>query len=191
MKAAPQAPELLTASRVAARCAVDLKTIHNWADRGEIRHFRTPGRHLRFRRVDVVEFLGKYGYPIPAELTVGVYRVHILEEDAATVAAIESKLGKVFAVTTFQDAVDALVAIGIDVPDAIVLDVAAASFDGMRCVGRLKKLAATRDIPLVVVSAKAALGKKALEAGASAFVATADLATVGEVLAGLLGKRGA
>ena len=42
-----QAKELFTASEVAKFCQVDLKTIHNWADRGEIRHFRTPGRHLR------------------------------------------------------------------------------------------------------------------------------------------------
>jgi len=54
-----QAKELFTASEVARFCQVDLKTIHNWADRGEIRHFRTPGRHLRFRRVDVLDFLRK------------------------------------------------------------------------------------------------------------------------------------
>ncbi|HEX2675074.1 MAG TPA: helix-turn-helix domain-containing protein, partial [Polyangiales bacterium] len=59
-----QAKELFTASEVARFCQVDLKTIHNWADRGEIRHFRTPGRHLRFRRVDVLDFLRKYGYPV-------------------------------------------------------------------------------------------------------------------------------
>ena len=58
-----QPKELFTASEVARFCQVDLKTIHNWADRGEIRHFRTPGRHLRFRRVDVLDFLRKYGYP--------------------------------------------------------------------------------------------------------------------------------
>ena len=55
--------ELFTASEVARFCQVDLKTIHNWAERGEVRHFRTPGRHLRFRRVDVLDFLRKYGYP--------------------------------------------------------------------------------------------------------------------------------
>ena len=44
----PIAPELFTASEFAHFCQVDLKTIHNWADKGEIRHFRTPGRHLDF-----------------------------------------------------------------------------------------------------------------------------------------------
>ncbi|MGB5413913.1 MAG: helix-turn-helix domain-containing protein, partial [Polyangiales bacterium] len=39
--------DLFTASQIARFCPVDLKTIHNWADRGRIAHFRTPGRHLR------------------------------------------------------------------------------------------------------------------------------------------------
>jgi excisionase family DNA binding protein len=70
-----QQPELFTASDVARFCQVDLKTIHNWADKGEIRHFRTPGRHLRFRRLDVLDFLRKYGYPIPDVLRMGKPKV--------------------------------------------------------------------------------------------------------------------
>ena len=52
----------VTASQLAALCQVDLKTIHNWADRGKIEHFRTPGRHLRFHQSDVDAFLVKHGY---------------------------------------------------------------------------------------------------------------------------------
>ena len=61
--AARKSKDLFTASQIARFCQVDLKTIHNWADRGQIRHFRTPGRHLRFRRPHVLDFLRKYGYP--------------------------------------------------------------------------------------------------------------------------------
>lgn len=60
--------KLLTASDLAALCEVDLKTIHNWVDRGRIAHFRTPGRHLRFRAADVAEFLRAWGYSVPREL---------------------------------------------------------------------------------------------------------------------------
>src|SRR5262245_66014061 len=60
--------KLLTASDLAALCEVDLKTIHNWVDRGRIPHFRTPGRHLRFRAADVAEFLRTWGYSVPREL---------------------------------------------------------------------------------------------------------------------------
>jgi len=62
------AKKLFTATDVAKLCEVDLKTIHNWADKGDIPHFRTPGRHLRFGRADVAVFLRKHGYPMPTEL---------------------------------------------------------------------------------------------------------------------------
>ena len=35
--------DLFTASQIARFCQVDLKTIHNWVNRGEIKSFRTPG----------------------------------------------------------------------------------------------------------------------------------------------------
>jgi excisionase family DNA binding protein len=57
--------ELLTASQVANLCQVAIKTIHNWTNDGKIKHFRTPGRHLRFRTGDVAEFMKNVGFPIP------------------------------------------------------------------------------------------------------------------------------
>lgn len=56
---------LLTAPQVATICECDLKTIHNWVNKGEIKAFRTPGRHLRFKIEDVTKFLEKYGFGIP------------------------------------------------------------------------------------------------------------------------------
>src|SRR5204862_6295434 len=85
-KDATSQPELFTASDVARFCQVDLKTIHNWADKGEIRHVRTPGRHLRFRRLDVLDFLRKYGYPIPEVLRNGKPQVVGVDEDPQTLA---------------------------------------------------------------------------------------------------------
>src|SRR5436853_5157314 len=117
-----QAKELFTASEVAKFCQVDLKTIHNWADRGEIRHFRTPGRHLRFRRVDVLDFLRKYGYPVPEVLMQGKPRVLLLDTDAVSTANVKRALGKRFEVTSFEDPIDALVSIGSDAPDVVILD---------------------------------------------------------------------
>src|SRR6478672_3715870 len=59
---------MYTAQVLADFCEVDLKTVHHWADRGKVPHFRTDGRHLRFRRNDVVRFLRAHGYPLPDAL---------------------------------------------------------------------------------------------------------------------------
>lgn len=78
---AVETKELYVASELADMCSVDLKTIHNWVDKGHIAAFRTPGRHLRFKAADVVAFMTAFGYPIPGAL-------------AASVAAPESPKGE-------------------------------------------------------------------------------------------------
>jgi len=182
--------ELYTASEVARFCQVDLKTIHNWSERGEIRHFRTPGRHLRFRRVDVLDFLRKYGYPIPDELAAGRPRVHVLDDDSNWLGNIKRALGKRFEVTTFQDPFDALVALGADTPDAVVIDIKMPTFDGLRCLARLKQIATTRHMRTVVFSGHEETKKKALDAGAAAFVSKPDVAKLKETLEAVLGLEG-
>lgn len=61
------------ARTVAELCGVDLKTVHQWATSGLIAHFRTPGRHLRFRSDEVLRFLEHSGYPRAT-----VYAPHVL-----------------------------------------------------------------------------------------------------------------
>jgi excisionase family DNA binding protein len=59
---------LFRASDVARFCDVDLKTVHNWADKGRIQFFRTPGRHLRFKPAALLAFLSGHGYDVPPEV---------------------------------------------------------------------------------------------------------------------------
>jgi excisionase family DNA binding protein len=65
-----KADELFSAPEVAKIVSVDLKTIHNWVNGGSIKAFRTPGRHLRIRRGDVLSFMREFGYPIPEWLDI-------------------------------------------------------------------------------------------------------------------------
>jgi excisionase family DNA binding protein len=182
-----QAKELFTASEVAKFCQVDLKTIHNWADRGEIRHFRTPGRHLRFRRVDVLDFLRKYGYPVPDVLKQGRPRVHVIDEDSATLEGLERALAARFDVRTFAEPVDALIAIGSETPDVVVLDVASGRIDGLSTIARLRSVDGTQHVRIVVYSSRPERRQQALDAGASAFVQKPDLTKLNESIDALVG----
>ena len=164
-----------TSTAVAAFCQVDIKTIHNWANHGEIEHRRTPGQHLRFRPTDIVDFLRKYEYPVPPELLAGKPRVYILDAASAKLAAVKRTLSAEFDVTSFDEPIDLLVAIGSRPPTAVVLDVNLASFDGLHFLARLVLLPATRHIRAVVFSAEERMRAKALEAGAAAFVAKPDV----------------
>jgi excisionase family DNA binding protein len=180
-------PELFTASDVARFCQVDLKTIHNWADKGEIRHFRTPGRHLRFRRLDVLDFLRKYGYPIPEVLRTGKPKVVAVDDDPTVLATLRRTLSRRFELTTFQDPFDALLAVGSIQPDALVLDVKMPGLDGVRCLERLRSIDATSHIRCIIYSDHEEMKKNATEAGAYDFIKKGEAADLRDSLERLMG----
>jgi len=183
----PSHPELFTASDVARFCQVDLKTIHNWAEKGEIRHFRTPGRHLRFRRLDVLDFLRKYGYPIPEVLREGKPRVIAIDDDPNVLASLRRVLSRRVDLMTFQDPFDALVAVGTAQPDAIILDIRMPGLDGIRLLERLKSIESTGHIRAIVYSSYEDLRRAALEAGAYDFILKGEVSELRDALEHLIG----
>ncbi|MEM7139381.1 MAG: helix-turn-helix domain-containing protein [Myxococcota bacterium] len=181
-----QTQDLFTASQVARFCQVDLKTIHNWADRDRILHFRTPGRHLRFRRADVLDFLRKYGYPIPEELEADRPRVALLVEPEDK-RAVERALSESFEVVDYRDAADGLLGIGEQPPDAVVLGMRCGGLSGAEIIGALKRSHSTQHVRAVLFDADEADKEAALEAGASAHVGHADLRGLRDTLEALMG----
>jgi excisionase family DNA binding protein len=131
--------KLLTASDLATLCEVDLKTIHNWVDRGRIAHFRTPGRHLRFRAADVAEFLRAWGYSVPRELARASSRSVMVVGAKDTLTLVGRAMGEAQGAPTgpggearasagppvrhAKHAYDALVLAGSDPADVYVVDV--------------------------------------------------------------------
>lgn len=158
--------ELYSASDVAQFCQVDLKTIHNWADKGEIRHFRTPGRHLRFRKLDVLEFLRRYGYAIPDELRTSRPRLVIVDAESQTASTLRRALQRRFEVTVFDDPLDALVAVARLDPDVLVMDLDPPGFDGLHFLSRLKAIDVTAHIRVFVVTSRLHAREQIVAAGA-------------------------
>ncbi len=123
--------DLFTAPQVAKICSTDLKTIHNWVNRNEIKSFRTPGRHLRFRRQDILEFLNRFGYPIPEGFSVGQNRVVILDGDEASGKALKRALSRDFDVSVYSNHIDALLEIGRQNPNLVLVN-ADSDLDGVQ-----------------------------------------------------------
>lgn len=186
-RTAARGAELFTASDVARFCQVDLKTIHNWADKGEIPHFRTPGRHLRFRRLDVLDFLRKYGYAVPEVLRQSKPRVVLVDTDMTSINAIKRTLAKHFDVTSFTDPVDALVSLSTLEPDALLLDVDMTGCDGIHFLQRIRSLEATAHIRNIVFTKSEALGEEASRAGAVQVLEKHDHGKLRDVLEQLTG----
>ena len=136
---------LYTAQDVAHFCEVDLKTIHHWADAGKIAHFRTEGRHLRFRHIDLVRFLRTHGYPLSGALTSA--RPTIFQ--ATESDELAKKLATRFEVRRFDSAALALAHLVSGAPDALVVAATDPTL-GPHTLAALKTTAVTA-WPLVVV----------------------------------------
>jgi excisionase family DNA binding protein len=179
MKATPEARRLLTATQVAAFCSVDLKTIHNWADRGKIRGWRTSGRHLRFRRLDVVDFLRAYGFVIPDVLRESRPRVVAVDADRDGLGWMRRVLTRRFDVTAFEHVVDGLVALVETDPDVALLgDVS--PLEAQAVATRLRGVAATHHVRVVTLGPPVS-GLAATTANGSV-VARGDTASLRQVM---------
>jgi CheY-like chemotaxis protein len=180
---------LLSASDVARFCQVDLKTVHNWVERGLVRHFRTPGRHLRFRRQDAVDFLRRYGYPVPAELRGDRATVILCLADPDVTGLAKKALAKRFEVVCVADPIDGLIAVGQLHPEALLIDLDAPGFDGPHAISRLRNLDATSHIVVLAVSTSEERRAVALSAGAHAATTLDETAELREVLERLIASE--
>jgi excisionase family DNA binding protein len=142
-----QSNDLFTAPQLAKLCSTDLKTIHNWVSRGEIKFFRTPGRHLRFRRDDIVEFLTKFGYPVPDGFSAARRSVVVIDGAASSREQIARAIGTEIDVLAFSDCLDAAVAIGRQAPSIVCIN----ADDGPEAVHAANRLAVCAAQSKVVV----------------------------------------
>jgi excisionase family DNA binding protein len=181
--------DLFTASQIARFCQVDLKTIHNWADRNRIPHFRTPGRHLRFRRPHVLDFLRKYGYPIPEELKAGRPRVALLVDGLQRPGRLAAALEEAFEVVEYSDPLAALLQMGEQPPDAVVLAARLGHLSGVEIIAALKQGTGTGHVRAVLLAGDETDRQAALKAGASAHVGATDLGGLRDTLSALMGLR--
>lgn len=117
---AERRPLVYTAQDVARFCEVDLKTIHHWCDAGKIPHRRTEGRHLRFRRNQLLTFLKAHGYPLPAQLTQEKPTVFLATHDPSADEPAR-KLALRCYVRRFDCALSAIARLLSEEPDALII----------------------------------------------------------------------
>jgi len=170
----------LSATQVAAFCDVDLKTIHNWADRGKIPCWRTPGRHLRFRRLDVVDFLRAYGFALPDALRTARPDVLVVDGDPEELAWARRALSRRFELVTFDSVVGGLLALAAIDPEVLVLgDVS--PLDPSVIAERVRASAPTRHVRIVTLGAEAR--------GAAAWASRSDVAGLRDAMHRMTGVQ--
>jgi excisionase family DNA binding protein len=183
---ASSASNVYSAQILADFCEVDLKTVHHWADRGKVPHFRTEGRHLRFRRNDVVRFLRAHGYPLPEQLVKARPTValavppELLEGAPLSVDDLAKRLGSRFSVRRHACAAHALAHLVAEAPDAVIVACADPTL-GAAAIAALKDDPATSWIVFVAVPEAGEAGRSSAQR-ADIVVSAAEIVKVpGEV----------
>jgi len=143
---------------------VDLKTVHNWVQRGLLRGARTRGGHLRFLRTEVVRFLRRRGRPVPTEVVVSHPRVVTVALPADSTAAIRAE--------SEASVFEALLGFGTSSFDVIVVGLDEIEPERTReLAAALARQPVTQGVALVGVSADPVRRREFLAGGADLVLA--------------------
>lgn len=193
IKIPPREP-IYVASQVAHIWNVDLKTVHNWVEKGDIEAFSTPGRHLRFRRRSLLHFLRRYNMAIPPEIAPVRPRVSIVDSRVDDARKLAGLLSTSFEVQVITDPTVALVDIGAqcagaNLIDAVIVTLPSSGVDGERWIQAIARHEDTRFTSVVAFSRGASDtdARRWQEAGALATVFDGDPSQIAMVLERALG----
>jgi len=150
---------------------VNPRSVINWIEQDLLQSFRTPGGHRRVRHDDLLAFLRKHKIPMPGALAGGSFSVLIVEDEADVSKMIQTFLENQpgYRVSTAADGINALMAVGRDRPDLMILDIKIPGVDGIE-VCRQIKADPKGKTAIIAISGQADNGSKAIEAGADAFI---------------------
>jgi excisionase family DNA binding protein len=156
----------LTAGQIARILGIDLKTVHNWAERGKLRGPRTKGRHLRVLHAEVVRLARRRGTVLPAEFTERPLQVALVGYAADAPAP---------GMTSFPHFFDGLLAVSSGDFDVAVLPLERLSGTVLaELMAALHKRPLTLGIGLVGVGADAEAGAQFRAVGGDVWVPAMD-----------------
>jgi CheY-like chemotaxis protein len=138
-------------------CSVSHTTVINWIERDELIAHTTPGGHRRVYLGDFIVFLKKYKMRIPPALlrAQGKLRVLIVDDEAKVLVMLARAFREhapEFGVTTTQNGMEALIIVGREPPDVVILDVVMPNMDGVDVCKTLKAATAFKHIKVLVIT---------------------------------------
>ena len=145
-----------TTHDIAKFCDVYPSSVIHWINSGKLQSYSTPGGHHRVTKEDLIAFLREFRIPLPEELS-ALTRVMVVDDDVELARIIERAFLRhksVFKTQVCHNGIDALIQIGQQPPDLVVLDIVLPKMDGMQVCRALKSKAETRNIKIIAVTGK-------------------------------------
>ena len=150
---------------------VNPRSVINWIEQDLLQSFRTPGGHRRVRHDDLLSFLRKHKIPMPEALAGESFHVLVVEDEEDVSKLIQTFLEnqKGYRVSSVADGISALMAVGSERPDLMILDIKIPQVDGLEVCRKIKADPKGKTA-IIAISGQAENGAKAIEAGADAFL---------------------
>lgn len=144
----------LTTFQTAKICQVFHTTIINWVNQGILKAYYTPGGHRRIHPDDLIEFMRKHEMPIPQHFLNRQKNVLIVEDDPAVQRLLTRALQPLqdLQTQTCSNGLEALIMIGKEAPDLVILDLNIPEIDGLKVCRLLKANENTQDIRIIAIS---------------------------------------
>ena len=142
----------MSTAEVARLFRVSVPTIQRWVDAGHLKAWKTPGGH---RRVDAASVQALRAGPVQAAAA-GAVQVVVVDDnpdDRDLLEAIVHEALPGALVAVFDNAVQALVAIGRHAPAIVITDIVMPHMDGLEMIHQLSGHCEVQPRLLVVVSA--------------------------------------
>ncbi len=147
---------LFTTFEVGQLCKVYHTTVINWINKGQLKAFTTPGKHRRIERNDLLDFIKEFNIPIPPQLK-ETKKILIVDDDKSILHLVEkatAKLGPSIELRSTASGIEALVMVGQDAPDLMILDVVMPGMDGIQVCRTLKANPKTKYIKILCMTGK-------------------------------------
>ncbi len=169
-------PRIFSSRQVGKLVGADPSSVNRWIDSGKLNAYRTPGGHRRVLYDDLVAFLEQCGMPLPDELMPEKRAVLLVDDDTSSLRSLRRGLlraDKSLEVETCSSGIEALIKLGAQKPDVVVIDTGMPGVDGVEVCKRIKSNTDTRNTMIIAISGKVttASEKKILGAGADALLA--------------------
>jgi excisionase family DNA binding protein len=148
----------LSSHQVGRLLQVSPSTVVGWINQGKLEAFRTPGGHRRVKVGDLRRFLIDNEMPLPPELGArpARRRVFVVDDDPMVFKVIArgiSQLDDTVAVDGCEDGIKALVLIGAQQPDLVLLDIYMEGLDGFDVCRRLRQIPDLQGLKIVAITA--------------------------------------
>lgn len=171
MASSTETKSIFTTHEVSKLLQVNPRSVINWIEQDLLDSYRTPGGHRRIRRDDLLAFLRRHRIPIPPALTADKLKVLIVEDEDSIVQVLKTLFERqnLYKITSASDGITALIDIGTQRPDLLILDILIPGVDGLEVCRRIKENRENRTA-IIAISGRPEIESKILQAGADCFL---------------------